>query len=50
MTCEIKQCVKRDKEHYNVYINGAFYCTADKLSEAIKEIEEYEKGSGKNEN
>lgn len=35
--------IKRDREHYVVYINGEFYCTADKQNEAAKEIEEYMK-------
>lgn len=26
-------------EHYNVYINGEFYCSADTWSEAVREIE-----------
>lgn len=25
--------------HYDVYINGEFYCSADSMSEAVKEIE-----------
>lgn len=29
--------------HYEVYINGKFYCSADTRSEAIKEVEEYAK-------
>ena len=28
------------KEHYEVYINGEFYCSADNPIEAAKEIEE----------
>lgn len=27
--------------HYVVYINGKFYCTADKLKEAAREADEY---------
>lgn len=30
------------KDHYNVYINGKFYCSADTFEEAVKELEEYE--------
>ena len=29
--------------HYEVYINGQFYCSADSTVEAAKEINEYEK-------
>lgn len=32
--------IKRDHEHYVVYINGEFYCTADTFDEAIREIQE----------
>ena len=35
--------------HYEVYINGAFYCSADNMREAITEIENYNKGSVENE-
>ena len=28
--------------HYEVYINGIFYCSADTINAAAKEIEEYE--------
>ena len=27
------------KDHYNVYINDEFYCSADTFQEAIKELE-----------
>lgn len=27
------------KDHYEVYINGEFYCSADTVVEAAKEIE-----------
>lgn len=30
--------------HYEVYINGVFYCSADTMHEAAKEIEDYENG------
>lgn len=36
--------IKRVKDHYEVYINGKFYCTADSKKEAKKEIEEYMEG------
>ena len=29
--------------HYEVYIDGKFYCSADSAQEAAKEVEEYEK-------
>lgn len=29
--------------HYNVYINGKFYCSADTYNEAEAEIDEYER-------
>ena len=29
--------------HYEVYINGNFYCSVDTYTEAIREIENYEK-------
>ena len=29
--------------HYEVYINGDFYCSADTIIEATKEIEKYER-------
>lgn len=28
--------------HYEVYIDGKFYCSADTMNEAAKEIEGYE--------
>ena len=31
--------VVRVKEHYEVYYNGEFYCSADTLVEAAQEIE-----------
>lgn len=29
--------------HYEIYINGNFYCSVDTYTEAIREIENYEK-------
>ena len=29
------------KGHFEVYIDGQFYCSADKWSEAVKEIQNY---------
>ena len=37
MTYEIKP----NKGHFVVYINGEFYCTADNMREAAKDVEEY---------
>ena len=31
------------REHFEVYINGKFYCTADSRSEAEDEIKNYMK-------
>ena len=33
--------IKRDREHFVVYINGRFYCSADNEKEAAEEVEEY---------
>lgn len=33
--------IHKAHEHYEVYIQGKFYCSADTLEEAIEEIEEY---------
>lgn len=27
--------------HYMVYINGKFFCSADTMSEAVKEVENF---------
>ena len=37
MTCKIK----RNREHFEVYINGRFYCSADNETEAEDEIRNY---------
>lgn len=34
--------IVRNKNHYDVYINGVFYCSADNIHEAAQEVEEYE--------
>ena len=34
--------IKPVKEHYEVYLDGKFYCSADTEPEAEKEIEESE--------
>jgi hypothetical protein len=33
--------IQRKYDHYEVYINGKFYCTADNHEEAAREVEEY---------
>lgn len=33
--------IKRNHGHYEVYIDGKFYCTADSETEAEREIDEY---------
>lgn len=30
--------------HYNVYIDGKFYCTADTVVEAAEEVDKYFEG------
>lgn len=36
----------KTRDHYKVYINGEFYCTADNIVEAANEISKYESGEG----
>lgn len=36
--------INKKDDHYEVYINGEFYCSADSMSEAANELEEYLKG------
>ena len=33
------------KGHYEIYINGEFYCSADSLSEAQSEIKDLQSGN-----
>lgn len=33
--------IKHVKDHYEVYINGEFYCSADNMIEAANEITQY---------
>ena len=40
--------IVRSYDHYTIYINNKFYCTADTISEATKEVEEYIKDGAKN--
>lgn len=42
--------IKREREHFEVYINDKFYCTADNWKEAVNEVETYTKGGDVNEN
>ena len=37
----IEYDIIRDREHYVVYIQGKFFCTADKWMEAVEEAESY---------
>lgn len=37
----VKYYIKRKHNHYEVYINGKFYCSADTHEEAAREVEEY---------
>lgn len=30
------------RDHYEVYINGQFYCSVDNVTEAEREIEQYQ--------
>lgn len=41
--------IKPIKGHFEVYINGKFYCSADNWREAENEIKNYVKGSVLNE-
>lgn len=41
--------IRPERGHFEVYINGKFYCSADNIREAIKEIENYVKGGDLNE-
>jgi len=33
-----------NRGHWEVYIDGKFYCSADTFNEAVKEYQEYEQG------
>ena len=35
--------IRLDHGHYNVYINGEFYCSSDTSEEALSDIEEYKR-------
>lgn len=32
-------CIIKFDKHYQVYVKGQFYCSADTMSEAVNEIE-----------
>ena len=34
--------IKRVGEHYELYIDGRFYCSTDTIGEAVKEMEAYD--------
>lgn len=36
--------IRHERDHYEVYVNGAFYCSADTYSEANQEIGLYIEG------
>lgn len=38
--------IKREREHFVVYIDNRFFCSADDEKEAAKEIEKYAKERG----
>lgn len=47
MHMEIESCaIKQIHGHYEVYINGRFYCCADTYTEAAHELELYEAQEG----
>ena len=31
--------IVRDRDHYLVYVNGKFFCSADSVTEAMDELE-----------
>lgn len=33
-----------NRGHWEVYIDGKFYCSADSFNEAVKEYHDYEQG------
>lgn len=44
---EVDSCViKRNHDHYELYINGRFYCSADTYAEAAHELELYQSKEG----
>ena len=41
MQTDITHEIKPVGNHYEVYIDGKFYCTADTYGEALAEVKEY---------
>lgn len=41
--------IRPEREHYEVYVNGAFYCSVDTTAEANQEIETYIKEQNRRE-
>lgn len=33
--------IKHREQHYELYINGRFYCSTDTIEEAVEEMEAY---------
>ena len=33
--------IRNEREHYEIYIDGVFYCSADTYPEAVNEIKAY---------
>lgn len=42
MTCQIKSV----RGHFEVYIDGKFYCSADTIKEVTYELKKYERERG----
>lgn len=40
--------IRHEREHYEVYVNGIFYCSADTVVEAAQDIEKYIEKHGTN--
>lgn len=36
---DIKIDIRRDRDHYVVYVNDKFFCSADTYMDAVKELE-----------
>jgi hypothetical protein len=39
ISMENKYSIIHIHDHYEIYINGRFYCSADTMEEAVREIE-----------
>lgn len=42
--CGYSYEIKHERDHYEVYIDGMFYCSADTPEEAIDEVEDFLSG------